>query len=642
MRYINITWNMSGILRHANYSVSGKTASVWNDTQLSDVVTGSVINFTVYATDTSNNVRQNSTLITVVDEIFPVVNTTFNITSPAINDVLNFSGNITDETQLLSVNITYNMTGAIVKANYSASGLAAGIHNFTTITCSGCLINFTMYATDTANNVRQNSTLIQVRDTVFPVINVTFNSTSPAFNDYINISANATDETNIRFINITYNMSGITYVNFTGGTKASSIHNVTRITVEGSSVINFTVYVTDTSNNVRQNSTLITVADRASPLVNFSFNKTVTNVFQNDTLNFTYNVSDNVLLSAAQFIINATSGNEDKIRYFNFTFSGRDASFAQNFTVECDIGCVINVTTIVNDSSGNVARNQTLITVATRNQVPVIQLSNASGFSVDPTEGGLSRILISFNVTDPDGISEINATTAIVNLTLGGSGGQFRFNISAQGGEFGTCSNHTEGSPVRVVINCTVLMKYFDNASSNWIVDARVQDINGATGTNNTHIFTYNELSAISFSRAFINFSNVNLGQNDQPAVLPLILNNTGNDDFDQLNLTAAALIGTSDATKSIAASQFTINYTNATLGAGRALGTSAVTIPGRDATANLTLRHGHASALTDYNDLITSASGNQSLYFWVDVPSSGLTIQNYNSTWNMTAVDLP
>jgi len=32
---------------------------------------------------------------------------------------------------------------------------------------------------------------------------------------------------------------------------------------------------------------------------------------------------------------------------------------------------------------------------------------------------------------------------------------------------------------------------------------------------------------------------------------------------------------------------------------------------------------------------------GNQTLLFWVDVPSSGLSAQTYNNTWNLTVVDL-
>src|SRR3989338_3489333 len=113
----------------------------------------------------------------VLDTTAPVVNTTFNNTSPLFNDVINFSGNITDETGLLSANITINYSTGIVKINYTISGTTASIYNVTAITgcVETCVINFTMYATDTSNNVKQNSTLITVADRTAPVVNTSLN-----------------------------------------------------------------------------------------------------------------------------------------------------------------------------------------------------------------------------------------------------------------------------------------------------------------------------------------------------------------------------------------------------------------------------------------------------------------------------------
>jgi len=59
------------------------------------------------------------------------------------------------------------------------------------------------------------------------------------------------------------------------------------------------------------------------------------------------------------------------------------------------------------------------------------------------------------------------------------------------------------------------------------------------------------------------------------------------------------------------------------------------------DRLDNLTLPHGHTSAKTTYGDNAISAKGNQSLYFWVDIPSSGLSSQKYNNTWNISVIDL-
>ncbi|MEK6891761.1 MAG: hypothetical protein AABX25_01125, partial [Nanoarchaeota archaeon] len=61
----NITYNMSGVITYVNFSLSGTTAQVSNVTKITGVA-GDVINFTMYATDTNNNVKQNSTLITIV------------------------------------------------------------------------------------------------------------------------------------------------------------------------------------------------------------------------------------------------------------------------------------------------------------------------------------------------------------------------------------------------------------------------------------------------------------------------------------------------------------------------------------------------------------------------------------------------
>jgi len=84
--------------------------------------------------------------------------------------VINFSGNITDETELLSANITHNLSGVEVwVANFTNIGATEfSLSNVTALPNAG-VFNFTIYATDTSNNVKQNSTLITVTDNIFPV-----------------------------------------------------------------------------------------------------------------------------------------------------------------------------------------------------------------------------------------------------------------------------------------------------------------------------------------------------------------------------------------------------------------------------------------------------------------------------------------
>ncbi len=296
---------------------------------------------------------------------------------------------------------------------------------------------------------------------------------------------------------------------------------------------------------------------------------------------------------------------------------------------------IVSVSIVYAASTSVVKKFKVDLVITNRN--PQINVSNVSGFSVDPSEGGNSIVLISFNVTDADGAGNINASTAIVNFTLGSPNGQHYANVSAvASSEFGTCINHSESSTV-VVVNCTVVVPYFANSSSIWVVNISIRDIFGGSATNDTLRFTYNILSALSLPYSFTNFSTVNLGQQNVRAYPHILMNNTGNDDFNRINMSAAALVGTTTASESIGVTNFGVNLTNSSTSENKYLAFSA------DGTVNLrnplngsnaSLYHGHTSAFAPNND-----KGNISAFIWVNVPSSGLSAQLYNATWNITAV---
>jgi len=370
----NWTINFSTGTIFMNYSLSGTTAQVSNKTDLRGIVVGEVLNFTLYVTDTSNNVKQNSTKFTITDGLVPVVNTTLNITNPNVNDIINFTGNVTDETGLFSANWTVNLTTGTLFMNYSLSGTTAQVSNKTQLT-SGGVFNFTLYVTDTNNNVKQNSTLITVTDNVVPVVNTTFNKsiTNIIQNDVLNFTGNVTDETGLLFVNITNNQSGvITYSNYTVSGTSVQIENTTAITSAAGSVINFTMYATDTSNNVKQNSTKIEVTaaavpDTTPPIVNTTLNITSPNI--NDVINFTGNVTDETGLLSANWTVNLTTGTV----FSNYSLSGTTAQVS-NKTQLVSSG-VFNFTLFVTDTSNNVKQNSTLITVALDTILPTLNVT---------------------------------------------------------------------------------------------------------------------------------------------------------------------------------------------------------------------------------------------------------------------------
>ena len=270
------------------------------------------------------------------------------------------------------------------------------------------------------------------------------------------------------------------------------------------------------------------------------------------------------------------------------------------------------------------------------NRNPVINFTNATIGAVDPTAAGTTNVLISFNVSDADGVNQINASTTVVNFTLGVNS-QWYANVSAiASSEFGTCGNTTISDIV--VINCTVALPYFVNASANWVVNISVKDKIGGKGTNDTIRFTVNTISGLALPYTAINFSSVNVGQQNVLAYPHLLINNTGNDDFSRVNISASALVGTTTTSENIAVTNFGVNTTNSSAnnrGAFPAGGVVALT----DVNSGTftTLNHGHTSDFAPNTD-----KGNISVFVWVNVPSSGLSPQLYNATWNVTATSSP
>ncbi|MEK6943612.1 MAG: right-handed parallel beta-helix repeat-containing protein, partial [Nanoarchaeota archaeon] len=425
------------------------------------------------------------------------------------------------------------------------------------------------------------------------------------------ILSNATD---IFFLNVSMNKSRIAFVPIeTDGTAEKN-----NITVQWYLTIN----VTNATNNAAVQNAQISIN-----------NSNATNIFEGIT-DATGGIGT---LAVVEYTQNGTInwGMNDSC-----TLIDGDVVQTDNITCFSPYNISVNITGY-NNASRSIEVNRSMFVnmsmeiASAANTAPVIKLNNAT-FSVDPVSGGDSKILISFNVTDADGVNTINASKTIVNLTLGGRDGQFRFNISDQGNEFGTCNNHTQGNVM--IINCTAIMKYYDNASSNWIVNVSVKDIAGNVGINDTITFTYNVLSSINLQNAALNFSSIYLGQQNVLASPHLLMNNTGNDDFGQVNMSAAALTGTTITSESIAVTNFGVNLTNSSSSLRLSFPANGIiNLRDTETGKNITFRHGHTGAFAPNAD-----KGNISAFLWVNVPSNGLSTQLYNATWNITAVASP
>ncbi|MBI2134819.1 hypothetical protein HYU09_02435 [Candidatus Woesearchaeota archaeon] len=647
--WINIS-NSTTLAAGLNYSVNRSVG----------LVRGNTIGWLFYANDSVVNTFTASSLNTfVVADAAPTFDTSINDSSLIKDEVARLSAMVNDSDTLSMVIASWNGTNGVWINISNTTSLALGVNysvNRTVGLGRGNTIGWMFYANDSVVSTFTASSLntVVVDDTA-PTFTMAINNTSPNLNEFVRFSALVNDSDVLSMVIASWNGTNGVWINISNSTTlaAGLNYSVNRsVGLTFGNTVGWLFYANDSVANTFTASSLNTfaVADTIAPTVNTSLNKSLSSIFQNDVINFSANLTDPSGLSFCQIIINQSG--PTNIHYENISLNGATSAQCYNVSaITLTAGSVINFTIRANDTAGNFRTNDTIITVASAATAPVVRLNNAS-FSVDPVAGDSVKVSISFNVTDEQGIGDINATKAIVNFTLGPpSVAQFRFNISEQGGEFGTCSNHTLTAPEPdvMVINCTVLMRYYDNASSNWVVNVSVQDLGGLVGRDDTVTFTYNSLQSFSITsknvlgeKANLNFT-ANIRINDQAAKSPILINNTGNTDFLKINITGADLlqIGGNDF---IGIGNFTINITNSSSGLGLILSKAAQAIPGNDDTANATLLHGpgvsgDSAPYPGVADFKTK--GNMTLFFWVDIPTA-LPVGTYNNTWNLTVIDLP
>src|SRR3990167_3599444 len=296
-------------------------------------------------------------VIVEADTTKPIVNATFNNTSPKINDYINISANITDETGLSTANITINFTTGTVKMNYSISGTSASIYNVTQITDGrGNVLNITVYATDTSNNVKQNSTLITIADTLGSIA-IGKNGTSFEINGVINISGNITEpDGDIDYGKVVNNQTGanVEYAFAGSGSRFNFSQNMT-IGVGRGNVINFTASYNDTAGSQISSSLLFTITN-AKPNASRITNVTGRHYTKNITFNWTAGIDPD--LDAVYHLV-YWSG--DGIS-FNLYSNTTQTNSSSNATADGTYIFIVNTTDYFGEIIGGAVWNFTLDT----------------------------------------------------------------------------------------------------------------------------------------------------------------------------------------------------------------------------------------------------------------------------------------
>lgn len=233
--------------------------------------------------------------------------------------------------------------------------------------------------------------------------------------------------------------------------------------------------------------------------------------------------------------------------------SGAPSRFNISFLIPVTGLYTINFS--ANDSLNNLNRTE-FTNFTASNAAPIINfVSNTSIITI--TEGGITTMTnITFNVTDANGIGDINNLSAKVRVSLAGEAD--RVNDS--------CTPYSSFGNT-ITFNCSVNIWYFDGAGT-WTVNVSIEDDSNTYAENRSGTFELLSTTSMTMSPAALTWPTLDLGQINMTSNNdPIIINNTGNKDIASGGVTAEGynLQGESVDTDFINVKNFTMSVSNGT-----------------------------------------------------------------------------
>ena len=295
-------------------------------------------------------------------------------------------------------------------------------------------------------------------------------------------------------------------------------------------------------------------------------------------------------------------------------FSGSPSSAWSNITkvINSTEGCTIKWKVWANDSAGNF--NETDLfeyDTTSSNTPPTIPFVQAIS-PVDPAIGSTNSTTFNYTATDTDGFANLDNSTAAAYFQKAGE--TTRSNT--------TCIPRN-ASTNSITFTCTIDMWYFDVAASDWTINATIQDINAAYGENSTTTFTYTSLLAMTMSPPTLNWTEVGLTSTDVGSINdPITINNTGNAEPLNINVTAYNLRGEQITTQYIFANNFTVQNVTEGCTAGTAMSNATST----NVTSAILYRGNNS---LNYNN---ATSGQEQIFFCLKGVPQDIGWQSYSS----------
>jgi len=200
--------------------------------------------------------------------------------------------------------------------------------------------------------------------------------------------------------------------------------------------------------------------------------------------------------------------------------------------------------------TGHATQQNTNVSVTLNGTNGVIVVVTNFSTAIIPTENSFTPATFYVQVTDPDGVSDINDTS--INATFFRSGETARSNS--------TCSLVEDISSTTANYSCTINMWYYDGAGV-WDITACARDLGNTTYVcNSTTTFTYNQLQALVISPNSLTWATLTPGMVNQTSNNdPSVINNTGNYNFPNVTVRGHNLHGEAVTSAYISVRNFTV-----------------------------------------------------------------------------------
>src|SRR3989344_857280 len=160
----------------------------------------------------------------------------------------------------------------------------------------------------------------------------------------------------------------------------------------------------------------------------------------------------------------------------------------------------------INKITGRISETASVnmnITITSGDAPVVTYIANISALTLNE---GLSNtnVSINFTVTDSDGASNLNDSSATINLTKSGSSSRINStclkNLST-----GNIANYT----------CTIAMWWYDSDGV-WAINASITDVSNNRASNNSYNFTVNTIKGLKTGPAIMPFGSISPGATNQ------------------------------------------------------------------------------------------------------------------------------